>query len=77
MYLILCDTNGRRWEGLLFAASEDRMRVVVRGRTDTAELTRRQGQRTWDNGAPVEVESVLAGRPPAQLPAVQSYRKAS
>ena len=79
MYLILSDADGRRWECLLFAASEDRMRVAVRGRGDTAELTRQQGGWTWENGAPVEVDSVLAGGPPEWFcfPQVLPYPKAS
>jgi len=63
MFLILCDGDGRRWECLLFAASENRMRVAVRGRADAAELTLRQGRWSWENGAAVEVESVLADGP--------------
>jgi hypothetical protein len=77
MYLILSDADGRRWECLLFAASENRMRVAVRGRGDTVELTRQQGRWTWENGAPVEVDSVLAGEPPEWLYCPQGLRKAS
>lgn len=77
MYLILSDADGRRWECLLFAASENRMRIAVRGRGDTVELTLQQGRWTWENGVPVEVDSVLAGGPPEWLYCPQGLRKAS
>jgi len=38
MYVTLCDGIGRRVEALVLAAGLRRMRVVVRGRSDTVEL---------------------------------------
>ncbi len=64
MYLILCDSAGRRFESILLAAGERRMRIALRGGADAIEVTRSQNQWISDEIGPVEVESIVAGEQP-------------
>jgi hypothetical protein len=59
MHTILLYTNGRRAEGIILAASEDSMRVIVRRRTDTVELRRVGGVWTCEDGSPIQFESLV------------------
>ncbi len=68
MYLILCDSTGNRYEGVVLATSEHGLRVALRGGEDVVELTRHQNEWTLEGGGSVEIESMLAGdRPLAAL----------
>lgn len=64
MYLILCDSTGNRYEGMVLAGSETRLRVALRGGEDAIELTRHQNEWTIEGDGPVEIESLLAGERP-------------
>lgn len=68
MYVILCDSTGNRYEGMVLAGSETRLRVALRGDEDAIELTRHQNEWRLEGEGPVEIESMLAGdRPLAAL----------
>jgi hypothetical protein len=58
MHLILCDSAGRRVEGLLLAASKYRLRVVRRGASDVTELRQEFGQWMFDTGEHIELEAL-------------------
>lgn len=74
MYLILCDSNGNLYEGMILAGSENRLRVALRGDEDAVELTRHQNQWILEGSATVEIESLLAGdRPLAALLSPVAY----
>ena len=74
MYLILCDSNGNRYEGMVLAGSENRLRVALRGDEDAVELTRHQNEWTLEGGGSVEIESILGGgRPLAALLSPVAY----
>ena len=60
MYMILRFPSGRQIDGILLAASQDRMRIVSRRINETLELRRIEGQRFSDRGERVEIESWLA-----------------
>ena len=64
MYLILCDSSGNRYEGMVLATSEHGLRVALRGGEDAIELTRHQNEWTIEGNGPVEIESMLAGDRP-------------
>jgi len=68
MYLILCDSNGNRYEGMILAGSENCLRVALRGGEDAFELTRHQNQWTIEGDGPIEIESMLAGDRPLAAP---------
>ena len=59
MNLIICDSTKRRFEGVVLAAGKDRIRVALRGGSDTAELHRQYGEWTFENGEPVNLEMIL------------------
>jgi len=68
MYLILRDSTGNRYEGMVLATSEHGLRIALRGGEDATELTRHQNEWTIEGDGPVEIESLLAdGRPLAAL----------
>ena len=59
MHLTICDSTGRRIDGVLLAASAYRMRVMFPGDSDVRELCRTYDQWTLETGEQVELE-VLA-----------------
>ena len=63
MRMMLLFENGRRAEAVLLAASDYRMRVVVRGTEDATELRLIQDQWMSEEGKAVDIESlILAGQ---------------
>jgi hypothetical protein len=74
MYLILCDSTGNRYEGMVLATSEHGLRVALRGGEDAIELTHHQNQWTMEGDGAIEIESMLAGeRPLAALLSPVAY----
>jgi len=59
MYTVLV-MEGRQVEALLLSVSPDRLRVVIPGRADTAELRMVDGQWTSESGAQVELGAILS-----------------
>ncbi|GEM_PF-3101264 len=49
----------RRREGVMLAASQDTMRIALRGSADTIELRRVKGRWIGDDNAPVDFEVLL------------------
>ena len=58
MHIIFRDRKGLR-EGVVLTASENRMRVAVRGCTDTTEMKLRHGHWTVEGLGPAEIESLV------------------
>ena len=73
MYLILCDSTGNRYEGMVLAAGENGLRVALRGGEDAIELTRHQNRWTIEGQVPVEIESMLAADRPLAAMAPVAY----
>jgi hypothetical protein len=61
MYTLLIYPGGRQVEALLLWASKDRMRLVIPGRSETAELSQIDGRWLSESGAAVEVGALVAG----------------
>ena len=59
MLMIVRYPSGRRVEGILLAASSDRMRIVVARLNETLELRLEQGQWTSEDGDPIEIDGCL------------------
>lgn len=59
MRMILLFENGLRSEAVLLAASDHKMRVVVRGTADTTELRRIKDQWISEEGDAVDIESIF------------------
>ena len=59
MHTLLSFSGGRRVNALLLSASPDRLRVVIRGRGDTAEFRMVEGRWTSDLGVPVEIGALM------------------
>jgi hypothetical protein len=60
MHMILSYETGKRTEGILLAVSPGRMRVVVRERNDTVELSLIGDRWISEDGDHVEIESLIA-----------------
>jgi hypothetical protein len=60
MLLSLLNVTGERTEAVLLAIGDSRMRVVIRGLNDTAELRFIKDQWIFENGVPVDIESLIA-----------------
>ena len=60
MYTLMVLGGGRQVDALLLSASAERLRVVMPGRSDTAEFRLVDGQWTSDSGEHVEVGAILA-----------------
>jgi hypothetical protein len=60
MYTLLIYRGGRQVEALLLSASADRLRLVIPGRADTAELQWTEGRWITESGAGVEVGALIA-----------------
>ena len=59
MYTVII-MEGRQVEALLLSVSSDRLRVVIPGRSDTAEFRIVDGQWTSESGAQVELGAILS-----------------
>jgi hypothetical protein len=59
MHMTLNFATGRRVDGLLLAASPDRMRLAVRDRNETIELNVEAGQWRAEDGSMVEIEALI------------------
>lgn len=59
MYTVMVLPGGRQVDALLLSASADRLRVVIPGRTDTAELRLSEGRWTSESGGQVELGAIL------------------
>ena len=60
MHLILIYPGGRNVDALLVSATQDLMRVVIRGRADTSEFNLIEGRWTSESGVPIELGAMLA-----------------
>jgi hypothetical protein len=60
MYTVIVLPGGRQVDALLLSASTDRLRVVIPGRSDTAELKLIEGRWTSESGGHVELGAILA-----------------
>ena len=60
MYTLLIYRGGRQVEALLLSASADRLRLVIPGRAETAELQLIEGRWMTESGAGVEVGALIA-----------------
>lgn len=60
MYTIIVLPGGRQVDALLLSASADRLRVVIPGRADTAELRLIEGRWTLESGGQVELGAIIA-----------------
>jgi len=58
MHIIIRDSNGLR-EGIVLTASQNRMRVALRGSKDTNQMELRDGQWTLEGRQPAEIESLV------------------
>jgi hypothetical protein len=61
MYTLMVLGGGRQVDALLLSASSERLRVVMPGRSDTAEFRLIEGHWTSESGEHVEVGAILAG----------------
>ena len=59
MHMTLRFATGRRVDGLMLAASRNRMRLAVRNRNETIELYFEAGQWRAEDGSMVEVEALI------------------
>lgn len=59
MLMTLLNPGGERTDAVLLAASDHKIRIVVRGSKDTAELRRMKDLWISDNGVAVEIESLI------------------
>jgi len=60
MHLILRYANGRRADTLLLRRDEATMRVILRGRNETVELTFISGRWFTEDGQAVSIEAMTA-----------------
>ena len=60
MYTLMIFGGGRQVDALLLSASPERLRVVMPGRSDTAEFRLIEGQWTSERGEHVDVGAILA-----------------
>ena len=60
MYIVIVLPGGRQVDALLLSASPERLRALVRGRADTAEFQRIEGQWISERGERVELGALLA-----------------
>ncbi len=60
MTLFLHYPAGRQMEAVLLASSPNRMRLVVRGESETLELRRSQGHWYSEKGERVEFDAIVA-----------------
>ena len=67
MYLVIRDATGRAAEGVALAVGRDRMRVALRGCSDTVELRRSDDQWLNDSGDAVEFDVLLPGTAAAEF----------
>jgi len=61
MYMVIVLPGGRHVDALLLSGSQDRLRVIMPGRTDTAEFQLIEGNWTSETGEQVELGAILAG----------------
>ncbi len=59
MYLVIRDATGRTAEGVALVVGRDRMRVALRGCSDTVELRRSDDQWLNDSDDAVEFDALL------------------
>lgn len=75
MYILLRLSNGRLMEGVLLALEENRMRVAVRGNSETIDFQFAGSCWLGDNGDSVQIESIVTpGR--TELPRVTAIAPA-
>jgi hypothetical protein len=67
MYLVIRDATGRAAEGVAVVVGRDRMRVALRGCSDTVELRRSDDQWLNDSGDAVEFDVLLPGTAAAEF----------
>ena len=59
MYTVIV-VEGRQVEALLLSVQQDRLRVVIPGRADTAEFRMIEGQWVSESGGNVELGAILS-----------------
>ena len=62
MHMIISFRDRRRVEAIVLAVSADRMRISLPNCEDAVELRQAQGVWTTEDGEPIEIESMIAGR---------------
>ena len=72
MHLILIYPGGRNVDALLVSATQDLMRVVIRGRADTSEFNLIEGRWTSESGVAIELGAMLTDET-ADLSQIHSY----
>jgi hypothetical protein len=60
MYIVIVLPGGRQVDALLLSASPKHLRVVFRGRADTAEFQLIEGRWTSESGGHVELGAIIA-----------------
>ena len=60
MYTVIILPGGRQVDALLLSASTNRLRVVMPGRGDTAELQMIEGRWTAESGERVELGAIFS-----------------
>ena len=60
MYLVIRDATGGTLDGVVLAIGTDRMRVALRGSSDTIELRRAYTQWFNDGGDRIELDALLS-----------------
>ena len=61
MYTVIVLPGGRQIDALLLSATQDRLRVIMPGRTDTVEFQLIEGNWTSETGELVELGAIIAG----------------
>ncbi len=59
MHTVLIFSGGRRVDALILSAWPDRLRVVMPGRSETAELRMVDGRWKFENGDRVEIGALM------------------
>jgi hypothetical protein len=59
MYLVIRDSSGQTFDGVVISLEKDRMRVALRDWTDTIELHRSYGEWYTETHDPVEFEALV------------------
>ena len=60
MYTVIILPGGRQVDALLLSASTNRLRVVMPGRSDTAEFQLIEGRWTSESGGRVDLGAILS-----------------
>lgn len=67
MHILLLSDEGRMEEALLLSSGPDRMRIMLRGQTDTLELRQIDGRWMYESGGIVDICAVMGLDRPAEV----------